>query len=314
MWFKNLRFFEFTEQFSQTQEQLIDALSQAEFQPCSNLVAASMGWVSPMEQEDAPLVHSANGYLLFCMKVQEKIIPATVVRELAEEKAKEIEKNEDRKVYKKERQRIRDDIYHELLSRALCKSSRLYGYIDLKHQLLVVNCGSATKAELFNTFLRKTLGGLKTALPEVQTPSVLMTSWLQNSDAMEDFSIDDFCVLQDADQSGGSVRCNHQDLTTEAIQSLIDEGKSVTQLGLNWCEQASFVLQDDFSISKLKFLDAVQAQADDIFTESDADRFDANFTIMTETCHLLIQSLRQQFSVNATNTSTEKDIAALEVA
>lgn len=311
MWFKNLRLFEFTEPFKKSQDELIAALSESEFQPCGSHVAASMGWISPMEQEGAPLVHSANGYLLFCLKVQEKIIPATVVRELAEEQAKDIEKKEDRKVYKKERQRIRDDIYHDLLSRALCKSSRLYGYIDLKQQVLVVNTGSATKAELFNTFLRKSLGGLKTALPEVQTPSVIMTNWLQQSDQMEDFSIDDFCVLQDADQSGGSVRCSHQDLTTEAIQGLIEEGKSVTQLGLNWCDQATFVLHDDFSVSKLKFLDAVQAQADDIFTESEADRFDANFTIMTETCHLLIQSLNQQFAAQA-EVKTESE--ALEVA
>lgn len=296
MWFKDLRLFQFTEKFNLTAEALTEQLASKAFIPCSNLAASTMGWVPPMEQEDAPLVHAANGFMMICLKMQEKIIPSTVIREILEEKVKEIEKEQDRKVYKKEKLRLRDEIYQDLLPKALCKSSRLYAYIDVQHNYMVVNSGSATKAEVLNTFLRKTIGSLKTILPEVQTPGVLMTHWLSHMNQLEDFVIEDFCVFKDNDDSGGSIRCNQQDLSSANIQSLVEEGKSVSQLGLSWCEQVSFVLHDDFSVHRMKYLEAVQAQADDIFTESEADRFDANFTIMTQTCRLLLNSLLEQFA------------------
>lgn len=289
MWFKNLKLFQFSEPFKETAEILETRLADSAFSPCSAMSAMSMGWVPPLDQDEAPLVHCANGFMMICLKIQEKILPATVVREELNEKIKEIEEAQDRKVFNKEKKNLRDDIYQNLLSRALCKSSKIYAYIDTQEQLMVVNTSSQTKAELLTTVLRKTLGSLKTIIPETQDPVVLMTDWLQNPTNNHDFVIEDFCVLTDQDGSGGSVRCNQQDLSSDTIHNLLNEGKHVTQLGLRWSEQLSFVLKDDLTISKIKYLESVIAQVDDIFTESEAARFDADFTIMTETLRALLK-------------------------
>lgn len=291
MWFKNIRFFTFSEPFTLSAEDLAATCENSSFSPCGTYNAASMGFISPLQQEDAPLVYAAEGCYLLCLKLQEKILPATVLREQVDERVAEITQKEDRKVYKKERQQIKDDLYQELLARALCKSSLMYAYIDTKQQLLIINSSSQTKAELFCSFLRKTLGSLKTIVPEYQNPSVTLTHWLADPDDATPFAVGDFCLLQHPDDPAATIRCKAQDITTPTIQALLEDGNSVTQLGLEWEDQLTFVLTDDLGIQKITYLDSVQAQVDDIFTESDADRFAADFAIMTKTLQHMLEAV-----------------------
>ncbi|MDF2940471.1 MAG: recombination-associated protein RdgC [Gammaproteobacteria bacterium] len=295
MWFKNLQLFQFIEDFDLSAEDLGKQLESYPFQPCRSIDPVSMGWVSPIgEEEGAPLVHAANGFMMLCLKVEEKIIPGSVVRQMVDEKAQEIEDKQGRKVRKKEKETIREDIYHNLLSRAFSKSSLHYAYIDPKGGWLILNAASSSKAEEFTGFLRKTLGSLKIQLPEVQEISILLTDWLKTNQYPAEFAIADSCVIRDTKESG-VIRCQKQNLLSDEIQSLLDGGREVVQLALSWSDQVSFVLKEDFSVKSLKFLELVQDQAKDVFTETAQAKFDADFTIMTETLRHLLQGLMKVF-------------------
>ncbi|WP_119342652.1 recombination-associated protein RdgC [Facilibium subflavum] len=314
MWFKNLALFEFTSPFDVDVETVEARLNDYRFVPCSSHAPTSMGWVAPAGGE-APLVHAAQGFVMVAFQIQEKIVPAGVIKEMLDEKVEEIELRETRKVKKKEKDALKEEIYQSLLPRAFTKNSIIYAYIDTIKGWLVINASSAKKAEVLTVNLRKALGSLKIRIPEVLPVSMLLTQWLKTNEYPVDFSIEDQCVLQDNQDASGLIRCQRQNLFTDDIQSLIDSGREVIQLALSWQEKVSFVLNDEFMIKSLKFLELIQDQVNDIVSETKAERFDADFAIMTETLREFIDGLMQVFSkenrVEKTDEVTQQEDDAL---
>ena len=294
MWFKNLQLFQFIDQFELSAEALEQELQYHAFEPCPTHLPRSEGWAAPLGEEDAPLVHASNGMLLFCLKSEEKIIPAAVVKEEFDIKCKVFEKNQNRKIRKKERDELKTEVYDSLLPRAFSKSTCTYAYIDPVEGWLIVNTASASKAEDLTVQLRKTLGSLKIQLPEVQSIPLLLTDWLVTNVYPKSFVIQDTCVLNDT-KEGGTIRCNKQNLMGDDIQTLLD-GREVSQLALTWKEQINLVLTEDFAVKSLRFLEMVQDQANDIYTETEQARFDATFTIMSLTIRELIVELMDIFA------------------
>lgn len=298
MWFKNLQLFQFTEEFTTSPEQLAEQLAGFGFSPCHGVDARSMGWVAPTGEADAPLVHAANGFIMLSLKVEEKVVPAAVVREQLNAKIAEVEIRENRKVRKKEKDSFKDEIFYSLLSRAFSKSHSVFAYIDPTDKWLVVNTTSRKKAEEFTEYLRKCLGSLKIQVPQVQAVAALLTDWLSTQKYPADFVIEDTCILQD-NKASGSIRCQKQNLLSDEIQSLIEAGREVTQLAMSWHEQIGFALKEDFSVRSIRFLEGVKDQANDIFTETARARFDADFVIMTETLRGFIRALMKIFAKQA---------------
>lgn len=294
MWFRNLQLFKFTETFETSSEELIQKLQDHQFLPCRSVDSTSQGFVAPNGVADGPLVYSAGGFHLFCLQREDKIVPASVVKQMLDEKVAEIEQSQGRKVRKREKETLKEDIYHQLVMRAFSKSSKIYGYIDTKEGYLVVDAASHAKAEEFTVLLRKALGSLKIEVPKVQSLATILTNWLKTNEYPPEFTVNDRCVLVEPKESG-TIRCQRQNLFSEDIQALIHEGRFVSELALSWAEQVGFNLKDDFSIKSLKFLEGVQDQAHDTFTETKADRFDADFAIMTESLRQFIKAMIEAF-------------------
>ncbi|WP_119328067.1 recombination-associated protein RdgC [Cysteiniphilum halobium] len=295
MWFKNLALFQFTENFTVRAEELEKQLAEHVFSPCSTSAPISMGWVSPIAP-DAPLVHAASGFMMVSFKIQEKMVPAGVIKEVLDEKVEEIELRESRKVKKKEKDTLKEEIYQSLLPRAFTRNTVINAYIDTQAGWLIVNASSAKKAEVLTVNLRKALGSLKIRIPELLPVSMLLTQWLKTNEYPQDFTIEDQCVLQDNKDASGIIRCQRQNLFTDDILSLIDSGREVIQLGLSWQDQLSFVINDEFMLKSLKFLEVVQDKANDIVSETKEERFDADFIIMAETLREFINSIMQIFA------------------
>jgi recombination associated protein RdgC len=281
MWFKNLSIFRLTEAFTLTAEELEEKLEALAFRPCGSHEDFSLGWVSPIGK-GSPLVHSTNGFMMICTKKEERVLPASVLNEMMLEKIAETEEEQDRKLSKKERTAIKDELIFELLPRAFTFSRKLYAYIDVKGGFLVVDSASANKAEDLLSLLRKCLGSLPAVpLNTVEKPIATMTEWLLTQKAPNDVTIEDECELRAPEEAGGVIRCKRHDLSLPEIKNHLDIGKQVIKLALNWDNRLSFIIDENLSVKRLKFLDLVQDQVTDTNAQDEAARFDVDFSIMS---------------------------------
>ncbi len=281
MWFKNLSIFRLTEAFTLTAEELEEKLEALAFRPCGSHEDFSLGWVSPIGKA-APLVHSANGFMMICTKKEERVLPASVLNEMMQEKIDETEEAEGRKLSKKERTAIKDELIFELLPRAFTFSRKLFAYIDVKGGFLVVNLGSTKSAEDLLSLLRKCLGSLPAVpLNTVEKPIATMTEWLLTQKTPKDVNIEDECELRAPEEAGGVIRCKRHDLSLPEIKNHLDIGKQVIKLALTWDDRLSFILDENLSVKRLKFLDLIQDQVTETDAHDEAARFDVDFSIMS---------------------------------
>lgn len=295
MWFKNLRIYRLTQTFDLSGEALAEKLQAFTFKPCGKSDTIKLGWVSAAGKTGTELTHSVEGSILLCLKKQEKLLPSAVVNELLDEKVQQIESNESRKVYRKEKQQLKEEITFELLPKAFSRSKKLHGYIDTKHQLLIINTASASQADDFLNLLRESLGSLP-VLPfsSNHEPSSCMTQWVSTYQPPEGFQLGLDCELQDPLNNQNKIRVKHQELDNGELTAALEAGKRVTQLMLEWQESIIGLIDSDLSIRRLKFTDTLQEQLD----EYDGDEmleFDASFALMTLELGKYINALGKAF-------------------
>lgn len=296
MWFRNLQLYRITRPLDLNAETLETKLQENAFRPCGPIEISTAGWSSPLGRGHEALVHATNGYLMICARKEEKILPSQVVNEQVAEKVAEIEDQQMRKVRRKEKEEIKNNVLTELMPRAFTRSQRTYAYLDLKEGWLIVDAASGKRAEELSVLLRKALGSLPIVQPRsLETPATVMTRWVAEGDVPGDYTLDDECELRAPGDEGGIVRARRQDLSSPEIFNHIEAGKEVVKLALTWDERMSFVLDDEFAIKRLRFLDIVQEQAEEIDAEDPAAQFDADFAIMSMEINKLLPRLFEVF-------------------
>ena len=296
MWFKNLRLYRLTKPFTLSSEALHEQLTAKAFHPCGNISPFSYGWVPPLGRHGELLTHGANGYIMVCARREEKVLPASVVREIVMEKVTAIEEQEARTVRRKERDQIKDEVLLDLLPRAFSRSTHTFAYLAPKDGWLVVDAASATKAEDLVSLLRESVKGLSVVLPSLNTPPTReLTGWLSSQTAPAGFVIEDQCELRDPKEEGGIVRCTRQDLSSEEIMTHLKAGKQVAKLAVEWDERLSCILADDLTVQRLRFLDVIQEAAQEIEADDFATRFDTDFALMSMELARFIPALLEVF-------------------
>ncbi len=283
MWFRNARVFRFTKPFDITAEALEEKLLEDAFKPCGPQETSRQGWVPPLGKHGEQLVHSAGGYHLITLRKEEKLLPGPVVKELVEEKVEAIEAEQHRKVRRKEKDELKEQVMLEMLPKAFSKNRRCYAYLAPNDGFLIVDAGSAKQAEDLASFLRKSLGSLPVRPPAVeQAPAFTLTGWLNETvDLPATLTLGTECELKDPSEDGGVVRCKGLDLQGDEIRNHLEAGMQATRLSLTWEDTLSFVLDEELGIRRLKFGDTLQEKLDDVDADDAAARFDAAFTLMT---------------------------------
>ncbi|WP_411725562.1 recombination-associated protein RdgC [Methyloglobulus sp.] len=296
MWFKNLSLFRFTEPFTLNADELAEKLDALRLRPCGAHEESSFGWTAPSGKSETSLAHATNGYMMLCVKKQERVLPPAVVNEMIQEKVVEAEEQQGRQLSKKERSRLKEELIFDLLPRAFTFSRKTYAYIDPKGGWLVVDTASANKAEDLLGLLRKSLGSLP-AVPinTVNNPVTIMTQWLVSQETPTDIVVEDECELRSPGEDASAIRCKRQDLGLPEIQNHLDSGKEAILVALSWADRLSFILDKNFSIKRLRFLDLVQDQLEDIEVEGEDMRFDADFSIMSAELGLFLPRLIKLF-------------------
>lgn len=282
MWFKNIRAYRLTSPFGLSAEQLGEQMLKKAFTPCAKSQAVSMGWVPPMGEESEELAHAAGGRLLIKLKREEKLLPSTVVREQLEEKVAVIEQEQSRKVYRKERLNLKDEIVQDCLPRAFSRSSNIYAYIDVKANWIFIDSASASRAEELLNLLRECIGSFPVLLPQVNNaPTATMTGWLLNSSLPQEFELGKECELREPGEEGGIVRCRGVDLLSEEVETHLHAGKQVARLAVHWDERLALVLAEDLCLRRVRFADELMKENEEIPEADQSARLDADFALMS---------------------------------
>lgn len=290
MWFKNLIVYRLPADWSVSARELEDKLAARSLMPCGSFDMQSKGWVFSSDLER--YVHTVNGQHLIALGVDQKLLPGSIIRQVATERAKEMAKEQGYPVGRRQMRELKMRVTEELRGRALTRKRVTHAWIDPINGWLVVNASSEGKAEELVETLRDTLGSLQVTLLETErSASAALTSWLMLGDAPLTFTIDDDAELQAADQSKPTIRYVRHPLDGKEIRAQLQGGMYATRLGLTWRDRVSFVLNEKLHVKKLEFLLIDKDPPEEGAATSPAEQFDIDFTLMAGELNQLLNDL-----------------------
>ena len=276
MWFRNLRIYRLSTNWKNP-KQLAEQLEKKPLTRCGSLDLISRGWVYPRHDE---FVHAVNGQWLIALGVEKKLLPATVVRQVTQERAAAIEEEQDRKLGRKELRDLRDMVSQELLPKAFTLRRTTWAWIDPINGWLVIDAGSDAKADEFLEVLLPSVGEVQLRPLQTQrSPISAMTEWLAVDEAPAGFTVDDDLELRAATSAQSAIRYVKHALEAREIQQHISNGKIATRLGITWRDKVSFVLTDKLQVKRLAFLDILKEQSEQSAQDLD-EQFDLDFALM----------------------------------
>lgn len=283
MWFRNLVVYRLPAGWSMSAAQLEEALSGDRLRPCSPLEMSSRGWVDAAP--DGRLVYALAGHYMIALGTDQKLLPASIVRQVAKERAAEVAQEQGHPVGRRQMRDIKLRVLDELRARALTRRRVTRAWIDPEGGRFVVEAAGAARAELVVETLRMSIDSFAVQpLKGDRTPHTTMSGWLRHGDLPARFAIEPDLELKAPEKGRGSIRYNRHPFDPRQVQSLLAGGLLVTRLGLTWRDRIAFAINDKLEFKRVELLD-VDSDADAAGEGEDAAdeaaRFDADFALMT---------------------------------
>lgn len=305
MFFRNLTMLRFPIALDMGAERLEAALAEHALKPVGPLELQSVGFVSPMGRDSEQLAHRVGGATWIALGGEEKILPAAAINSMLAKRLEEIERTDGRKPGGRARKRIREDLVHELLPKALVRPRRTDAYIDHDRGVIFVDTSSRRAAETMAGALRHALGSFP-ALPlnaEV-APRAVLTGWIAGDGIPDGLAIGDECELRDAADKGAVVKCQRQEMAGDEIGKHLEAGKQCTRLALTLDDRVAFVLGEDLTIRKLKLLDGAMETLESADRDDMRAELDARFALLSGEVGLLFDHLERPLRISNLEGST----------
>jgi recombination associated protein RdgC len=291
--FKNLIVYRIGEGWAPDLEALEASLAATPFTECAASQPLSAGWTWPRGAAHGRYAEPVGGQWLMKLLVEQKVLPASVVKRRTVAMAAEIEKATGRKPGKRQLKELKDEATTTLLPQAFTKQAATGVWLDPQARLLMVDAGSAARAdEVVTRLLRAQEGLLLAPLQTAQSAGAAMSDWLVSGDPPAPFSIDRECELKSADGMKSVVRYARHALDIDEVREHIAAGKQPTRLALTWDGRVSFTLTEAMQIRKLAFLDGVfEGAGASPAAASQDEAFDADAAIATGELARLLPAL-----------------------
>ncbi len=295
MWFRNARPYRLPGRLGIDASELSQRLSRRPFRPCRPSQPVSSGWVAALSDDATDFVHKSGDYWLIRLQREERLLPASVIRREVNSRIQEIQTGQGRRVQRKERLDIVDEVTQDLMPRAFTKSQHLEALINDREGWVWLNTASAARAEELLSLLREGLGNLPVVIPDTQkSPVVVMSQWLLNGGLPEGLSLGGDVDLEDPQEEGGVVRVRGMYLESDEIRRHIESGKQAVRLALSWQDQVDFVVDKDLILRRIRFGDELKSINEELQEDVPARR-DADCLLMGETLSTLQTAIAKTF-------------------
>jgi recombination associated protein RdgC len=289
MFFRNLFLYRLDPGARLDAEHLEERLARLPLGRCGARDLHTRGWVSP--SGDGALVHAVHRQLLIALGVEQKLLPASVIKDAAAERAAQVEAQQGHPVGRRQMRDLKDQVTDELLPRAFARRSTTHAWLDPVSGLMAIDAAAPAKADAVIEVLRATLDDVPCKLLQTRIGAgAAMTRWIAGDDAPEGFTIDRELELRVPDANKATVRYVRHPLEGEDIRRHVAAGKQAVRLGLTWRDRVSFVLTDLLQVKRLDFLEVLERSGESQ-DEAAAERFDLDFALMAGELSRMIAEL-----------------------
>lgn len=195
-------------------------------------------------------------------------------------------------------------------------SKKLLAILDSVSQRLIINTSSSNQASQLTSFLRKSIPGIVIEpLNLTENLALRFAEWIHSPATLpDDFQLASDCLLFSLEDEKKRVHCKGYELPAEEILTLLAQGMGTAEISLIWKERVQFTLTHDFTFKKLKSLDYLIDDFNEIRQlEEEYQRQDAALTLLSGELRELINGLMKIF-VNTVNPAEMKSVQIEKIA
>ncbi|MEQ8690328.1 MAG: recombination-associated protein RdgC [Pseudomonadales bacterium] len=288
---KNFRAYRIHSDWPDSENELATALAQVAFKPCNAFSERSLGFEPPVETEESAYARRLSGADLMQLRFQSRVLPVAVVKEALGERVADFKTRTLRDPSRKEKRELKEEVYGELLPKALLRSDRIRGFYLREPSILVVATPTAKIAEQFLTSLREALGSVQATPLAFKKPVRTLLHDVFLGKSKQQFQLGRECRMKDPTEKGSTVSWLDMDLADASVRKHVSDGLVLDRLGLSFDSIARLVLDEEVVVRKLRFagLDALDELEDD----DPLLRHDAEFTIEVGFVTRFVAALQQ---------------------
>ncbi|PJD90450.1 MAG: recombination-associated protein RdgC [Legionella sp.] len=297
MWFNNALIYQYE---LKEESDLTTLLQEERLKPCPPHARFVYGWLPAFADE---MIHEVAGSMMICMGKEERILPRGVINKMLQERIQTIENQQNRTVKRAEKAQMAEDLEFELLPKSFCVQKKLPALLDTVNNYLIINSSSANQATQLTALLRKSIPGIHIEpLSPNENLAVRFAQWINSPETLpSDFQLASDCLLFCLDDEKKRVHCKGYELPAEEIITLLTQGMATAEISLIWKERIQFTLTHEFVFKKLKSLDYLLDDFNDIKQLDEAyQQQDAALTLLAGELRGLITSLLKLLSTPET--------------
>lgn len=279
MFFKNLIIYQFDKN-SSIERLDNDMLKNMAFTPCGPTDSIKKGFVSPINDDDV-LKLQVQGHSLLKLRIESKLLPASVIKKKTSERIEQLEQKLGRSATKSEKHCVKDEIIIDLLPVAFTKDQYVYVWINDKDKFIAVETASFKKAEDVLALIRKELGALALKPLSVENNiSFTLKEWVCNDNTPPNFFVLNDAMLADPLDGNGKIKLIDENLTAEEVKSYLNGGREIKSLSFSYKQQTVFTVNTELVFSKISYSSEMLDENSDISLDDKAKRIEADFFLV----------------------------------
>lgn len=307
MWFNNALVYHY--EFKESVD-LETTLAEEMLKPCPPHARFIYGWLPAYADE---LVQEVAGSSLICLGKEERILPRSVINRLLAEKIQTLEAQQQRAIKRAEKAQLAEDLEFELLPKSFCIQKKMFALLDSMTNRLIINASSNNQASQLTSFLRKSVPAIQIEpLTHPENLALRFAQWIHEPHLLpSSFKLASDCLLFALDDEKKRVNCKGYELPAEEIITLLSQGLAAAEISLIWNERIQFTLTHDLTFKRLKSLDYLIDEFNDIRQlEEEYQQKDAALTLLSGELRGLVSDLLSGLRPPTLSTpEAQKDLA-----
>ncbi|QEY51256.1 recombination-associated protein RdgC [Legionella longbeachae] len=302
MWFNNALIYQY--ELDDTCD-LAVSLAENLLKPCPPHARFVYGWLPLIADE---MIQEIAGSSLICLGKEERLLPRGVINKMLAEKVQLLETQQGRMVKRAEKAQMAEDIEFELLPKSFCVQKKLLAILDSSSKRIIVNTSSPNQAAQLTSFLRKSVAGISIEpLSHTENLALRFAEWIHSPETLpQHFQLASDCLLFALNDEKKRVHCKGYELPAEEILTLLSQGMATAEISLIWKERIQLTLTHDFTFKKLKSLDYLIDDFNEIKQlDEEYQQRDAALALLSGELRELINDLLAALIVKHTEEKTE---------